>query len=125
MQQSVDDFLDEDEREERARTVLTVKVRQCLGACREAAGDALATGLHTSAPIVPTCKLILDTFHPAQDDYDTFGTTAADAARSAAQRDAQQRPSLIPGPIIEELVVPVANGIGKGETAALLRPRLI
>ncbi|GLI62024.1 hypothetical protein VaNZ11_004601, partial [Volvox africanus] len=70
-QQSVEDFLDEDEREERNRTVLTVK-----------------------------------------DEYDTFGTTAADAARTAAQQEAQQRPSLIPGPVIEELVVPVANGVG-------------
>ncbi|GIL51209.1 hypothetical protein Vafri_7283 [Volvox africanus] len=70
-QQSVEDFLDEDEREERNRTVLTVK-----------------------------------------DEYDTFGTTAADAARTAAQREAQQRPSLIPGPVIEELVLPVANGVG-------------
>ncbi|EFJ49630.1 hypothetical protein VOLCADRAFT_104208 [Volvox carteri f. nagariensis] len=71
VQQSVDDFLDEDEREARSRTVLTVK-----------------------------------------NDYDTFGTVAADTARSAAQREAQQRPSLIPGPIIEELVVPVASGVG-------------
>jgi G patch domain-containing protein 1 len=48
----------------------------------------------------------------AQDEYDTFGASAADAAVRAAQEDARSRPSLIPGPIIDDIVVPVANSIG-------------
>ncbi len=47
-----------------------------------------------------------------QDDYDTFGTTAAEAARGAARREAASRPGLIPGLLPEELVVPVADSIG-------------
>ena len=49
-----------------------------------------------------------------QNDYDTFGSSAAEMALSAARRDAESRPSIIPGGVLEELVVPVANSIGEG-----------
>ena len=47
-----------------------------------------------------------------QHDYDTFGSTAAELALAAARRDADDRPNIIPGGIIEEVLVPVANSIG-------------
>lgn len=54
-------------------------------------------------------------FHPPplQSDFDTFGSTRADAARAAARREAEARPSLIPGGLFEDLVVPVAESLGK------------
>ncbi len=52
------------------------------------------------------------TYSSLQGAYDTFGTRAAEAARSTAQAEADARPSLIPGPVLDELVVPVASSIG-------------
>ncbi|GFH24973.1 SURP motif domain-containing protein [Haematococcus lacustris] len=45
-------------------------------------------------------------------EYDTFGASAAEAARSFAQQEAVARPSLIPGGVMEELVVPVTSSVG-------------
>ncbi|KAL6759050.1 hypothetical protein V8C86DRAFT_1390599 [Haematococcus lacustris] len=69
--QAVEDYLDEDEKEERVKVTLQV-----------------------------------------QPEYDTFGASAAEAARSFAQQEAAARPSLIPGGVMEELVVPVTSSVG-------------
>ncbi|GFH15341.1 G-patch domain-containing protein, partial [Haematococcus lacustris] len=69
--QAVEDYLDEDEKEERVKVTLQV-----------------------------------------QPEYDTFGASAAEAARSFAQQEAVARPSLIPGGVMEELVVPVTSSVG-------------
>ncbi|CAD7696172.1 unnamed protein product [Ostreobium quekettii] len=69
--QKVEDFLDEDEKEERNRTALRV-----------------------------------------QDTYDTFAHGAREAALKQAQREAEGRPSLFSGPVIEEVIAPVAESIG-------------
>ncbi|KAJ7538730.1 hypothetical protein O6H91_11G061500 [Diphasiastrum complanatum] len=45
-------------------------------------------------------------------DFDTFGSTAAEYARKRALQEALKRPGAIPGPIPDEIVVPVANSIG-------------
>lgn len=49
-----------------------------------------------------------------QNEYDTFGFTAADAARRAAAEQAEGRGAagLFAGVVPDELVVPVADGIG-------------
>ncbi|KAL3701939.1 hypothetical protein R1sor_019961 [Riccia sorocarpa] len=70
-QQSVDDFLDEDELEE-----------------------ARLKSVGTSS------------------DYDTFGFTAAEIARRNAAKEAEKRPSAIPGPVPDEIVVPATQSIG-------------
>ncbi|XP_042027992.1 G patch domain-containing protein TGH-like [Salvia splendens] len=44
--------------------------------------------------------------------FDTFGFTAAELARKEADKDQQQRPSAIPGPVPDELVVPATESIG-------------
>nr|CAB3467990.1 unnamed protein product [Digitaria exilis] len=44
--------------------------------------------------------------------YDTFGFTAAEYARKQASKEQKERPSAIPGPIPDELVVPTSNSIG-------------
>ncbi|KAL6006939.1 hypothetical protein ACLOJK_032435 [Asimina triloba] len=44
--------------------------------------------------------------------FDTFGFTAAELARSQAEKEQNERPSAIPGPIPDELVVPAVNSIG-------------
>ncbi|XP_066370151.1 G patch domain-containing protein TGH homolog [Miscanthus floridulus] len=44
--------------------------------------------------------------------YDTFGFTAAEYARKQASKEQKERPSAIPGPIPDELVVPTTNSIG-------------
>lgn len=44
--------------------------------------------------------------------FDTFGFTAADVARKNAEKEQQKRPSAIPGPVPDELVLPAANSIG-------------
>lgn len=44
--------------------------------------------------------------------YDTFGDTAAEAARRAVLDESQSRPSAIPGLLPDEAVAPVAEGIG-------------
>eukprot|EP00967_Tisochrysis_lutea_P089466 scaffold127360_cov26-Tisochrysis_lutea.AAC.1 len=51
---------------------------------------------------------------PSQGSFDTFGSGGAEAARMQAQREAEARPSLIPGPILDEVVVPVADSTGEG-----------
>ncbi|PRW45437.1 G patch domain-containing TGH-like isoform X1 [Chlorella sorokiniana] len=71
VQQSVEQFLDEDELEELRRT-----------------------NLQTTQ------------------EYDTFGSTAAEVARRAAAEAAAERPSAIPGLVPEEVVAPVADSVG-------------
>ncbi|KAH7441522.1 hypothetical protein KP509_03G041500 [Ceratopteris richardii] len=45
-------------------------------------------------------------------DYDTFGLTAADLARKEVTQDLKKRPSVIPGPLLEDVIVPVSRSIG-------------
>ena len=52
-------------------------------------------------------------------DYDTFGSTAAEVARRQTQQEAEARPSAIPGAVIEDIIVPVPDSMGKqGEASA-------
>ncbi|KAK4350407.1 hypothetical protein RND71_029720 [Anisodus tanguticus] len=44
--------------------------------------------------------------------YDTFGFTAAELARKQAEKEQKQRPSAIPGPVPDEVVLPVTESIG-------------
>ncbi|KAK3040201.1 hypothetical protein RJ639_028913 [Escallonia herrerae] len=44
--------------------------------------------------------------------FDTFGFTAAELARLQAENEQQQRPSAIPGPIPDEVVLPATDSIG-------------
>lgn len=44
--------------------------------------------------------------------FDTFGFTAAEFARKQVEKEQQKRPSIIPGPAPDELVVPTNNSIG-------------
>ncbi|MCD9645330.1 hypothetical protein HAX54_034185 [Datura stramonium] len=44
--------------------------------------------------------------------YDTFGFTAAEVARKQAEKEQKQRPSAIPGPVPDEVVLPVTESIG-------------
>nr|XP_023874748.1 G patch domain-containing protein TGH-like isoform X1 [Quercus suber]POE83129.1 g patch domain-containing protein tgh [Quercus suber] len=44
--------------------------------------------------------------------FDTFGFTAGELARKQAEKEQQQRPSAIPGPIPDELVLPATESIG-------------
>lgn len=44
--------------------------------------------------------------------YDTFGDTATELARKAAAADAHARPSLIPGPVFQDLIAPVPDSVG-------------
>ncbi|KAM0908006.1 hypothetical protein ACQ4PT_015723 [Festuca glaucescens] len=44
--------------------------------------------------------------------YDTFGFTAAEQARKQASKEQIERPSAIPGPVPDELVVPATTSIG-------------
>ncbi|XP_078431106.1 SWAP (Suppressor-of-White-APricot)/surp domain-containing protein [Wolffia australiana] len=44
--------------------------------------------------------------------FDTFGFTAAEVARKQAEKDQKMRPSAIPGPVPDEIVLPAANSIG-------------
>ncbi|KAK6276040.1 hypothetical protein POUND7_005749 [Theobroma cacao] len=44
--------------------------------------------------------------------FDTFGFTAAEYARKQADKEQKQRPSAIPGPVPDELVLPAAESIG-------------
>lgn len=48
----------------------------------------------------------------ASADFDTFGGTATDVARRRAEGETQKRPSAIPGPIPDELIVPSAEPMG-------------
>ncbi|KAG5531587.1 hypothetical protein RHGRI_026265 [Rhododendron griersonianum] len=43
--------------------------------------------------------------------FDTFGFTAAEIARKQAEKEQQQRPSIIPGPAPDELVLPATDSI--------------
>uniref|UniRef100_A0A5B7CE04 Putative G patch domain-containing protein 1 n=1 Tax=Davidia involucrata TaxID=16924 RepID=A0A5B7CE04_DAVIN len=44
--------------------------------------------------------------------FDTFGFTAAELARKQAEKEQQQRPSAIPGPVPDEIVLPATDSIG-------------
>ncbi|KAK9080365.1 hypothetical protein SSX86_000123 [Deinandra increscens subsp. villosa] len=44
--------------------------------------------------------------------FDTFGFTAADIARKQSEKEQNERPSAIPGPAPDELVVPATDPIG-------------
>lgn len=44
--------------------------------------------------------------------FDTFGFTAAELARKQAEKEQQKRPSAIPGPVPDELVLPSTDSIG-------------
>ncbi|RXH96500.1 hypothetical protein DVH24_009004 [Malus domestica] len=44
--------------------------------------------------------------------FDTFGSTAAELARKQAEKEQQKRPSAIPGPVPDELVLPATDSIG-------------
>ncbi|KAK1268044.1 hypothetical protein QJS04_geneDACA004984 [Acorus gramineus] len=44
--------------------------------------------------------------------FDTFGFTAAELARKQAEQEQNKRPSAIPGPVPDELLLPAANSIG-------------
>ncbi|XWS51297.1 hypothetical protein CRYUN_Cryun12cG0164800 [Craigia yunnanensis] len=44
--------------------------------------------------------------------FDTFGFTAAENARKQADKEQKQRPSAIPGPVPDELVLPASESIG-------------
>ncbi|XAR63873.1 hypothetical protein NMG60_11024010 [Bertholletia excelsa] len=44
--------------------------------------------------------------------FDTFGFTAAELARKQAEKEQQQRPSVIPGPAPDELVLPITDSVG-------------
>lgn len=45
-------------------------------------------------------------------DFDTFGSTAAEYARRQAAKEIGDRPSAIPGPLIDEIIVPVNESTG-------------
>ncbi len=130
--QQVDDYLDEDERRERGKATLSVKVRPSPSPRPRAAHQPARQ--HASTPpswqrrdpawcarrvvegperadadgvLHAPCRP-----HLTQGEYDTFGSAAAEAARAQSQRDAELRPSLIPGPAIAELITPVAASLG-------------
>ncbi|XP_022735993.1 G patch domain-containing protein TGH isoform X2 [Durio zibethinus] len=44
--------------------------------------------------------------------FDTFGFTAAEYARKQANKEQKQRPSAIPGPVPDELILPASESIG-------------
>ncbi|KAL4190978.1 hypothetical protein AMTRI_Chr07g78540 [Amborella trichopoda] len=44
--------------------------------------------------------------------FDTFGFTTAEVARKQVEKEQQKRPSAIPGPVPDEIVVPAPNSIG-------------
>lgn len=44
--------------------------------------------------------------------FDTFGLTGVELARKQVEKEQQQRPSAIPGPVPDELVVPASESIG-------------
>lgn len=44
--------------------------------------------------------------------FDTFGFTAAEIARKQAEKEQKQRPSIIPGPAPDEIVIPATESIG-------------
>ncbi|RDY05564.1 G patch domain-containing protein TGH [Mucuna pruriens] len=44
--------------------------------------------------------------------FDTFGFTAAEIARKQVEKEQKQRPSIIPGPAPDEIVVPATESVG-------------
>ncbi|KAF8389834.1 hypothetical protein HHK36_024353 [Tetracentron sinense] len=44
--------------------------------------------------------------------FDTFGFTATELARKEAEKEQQKRPSAIPGPVPDEIVLPATDSIG-------------
>ncbi|XP_021731354.1 G patch domain-containing protein TGH-like [Chenopodium quinoa] len=44
--------------------------------------------------------------------FDTFGFTAAELSRKQVEKEQKQRPSIIPGPVPDELVIPATESIG-------------
>ncbi|XP_042501445.1 G patch domain-containing protein TGH isoform X2 [Macadamia integrifolia] len=44
--------------------------------------------------------------------FDTFGCTAAELARKQVEKEQQRRPSAIPGPVPDEMVLPATNSVG-------------
>lgn len=44
--------------------------------------------------------------------FDTFGSTAAEIAHKQAEKEQKQRPSIIPGPAPDELVIPATESVG-------------
>lgn len=64
--------------------------------------------MHSGIPFSIDCILLC--YCARQGDFDTFGSRASEAARSAAAQSAAG--GIIPGPVLDELVVPVANSIG-------------
>ncbi|KAI4335834.1 hypothetical protein L6164_014441 [Bauhinia variegata] len=44
--------------------------------------------------------------------FDTFGFTSAEIARKQAEKEQQQRPSIIPGPAPDEIVLPATESVG-------------
>ncbi|KAL6318921.1 hypothetical protein AAG906_001394 [Vitis piasezkii] len=50
--------------------------------------------------------------------FDTFGFTAAELARKQAEKEQQQRPSAIPGPLPDEIVLLATESIGLCQIAA-------
>ncbi|GFS40714.1 SWAP (Suppressor-of-White-APricot)/surp domain-containing protein [Actinidia rufa] len=47
--------------------------------------------------------------------FDTFGFTAAELARKQVEKEQQKRPSIIPGPAPDEIVLPAADSIVAAE----------
>lgn len=45
-------------------------------------------------------------------EFDTFGITATELARKQAEKEQQQRPSAIPGPVPDEIVLPATESVG-------------
>ncbi|KAK4801265.1 hypothetical protein SAY86_021752 [Trapa natans] len=48
----------------------------------------------------------------ASSKFDTFGFTAAEFARKQAEKENRSRPSAIPGPVPDEIILPAAESIG-------------
>ncbi|OWM90328.1 G patch domain-containing protein TGH isoform X2 [Punica granatum] len=48
----------------------------------------------------------------ASSQFDTFGFTAAELARKQAEKEQQSRPSAIPGPVPDEIVLPATDSVG-------------
>lgn len=69
--------------------------------------------------VMSSCHVDIPLPHPPllgmswqQADFDTFGATAAEAARSQAATAAAARPSIIPGAVPLEFFAPVSSSIG-------------
>ena len=60
----------------------------------------------------------------AAPEYDTFGSTAAEVARRAAQADAAGRSGTLPNLMPDDLLVPVADSMGARQTRTFLTQHL-